>query len=149
MAERKINGRDYQVGAVLATDAVLLQARLMKVIGAGVERLPDILKGAGSNASDADKEKSRAAAVAAFTDIFANGDPQEMVNLVRDVVQIATVKRGNSTNYEQVDMDLDFSSKSGDPGSLYPVAVFVLQEVLGDFFTGLRVSGNQVKIPTA
>jgi hypothetical protein len=144
MAERKINGREFQVGQVLATDAVLLQARLMKVIGAGVERLPVILKGAG-DASEADKEASRAAAVAAFTDIFANSEPREMVSLISDVVGFATVKRKSGV-FEKVDMDLDFTS---DQGSLYPVAVFVLQEVLSDFFTGLRASGSQVKIPTA
>lgn len=145
MADRKINGREFQVGKVLATDAVMLQARLMKVIGAGVERLPVILKGAGSGSTDADKEASRAAAVAAFTDIFMNGDPQTMTNLVRDVVQLATVKRPSGA-FEQVDMDGDFTD---DKGSLLPTVVFVLQEVLGDFFTGLQGSGLQVKMPTA
>lgn len=148
MAERKINGREFQVGVVLATEAVLLQARLLKVIGAGVERLPVILKGAGSNATEKQKDESRAAAVAAFTDIFSNGSPEEMVGLIKDVVQYATVKRGNSSKHEPVDMDLDFTATTGDPGSLYPVVVFVLQEVLGDFFTGLQASGNRVKLPT-
>lgn len=145
MAERKIGGREFQVGQVLATDAVLLQARLMKVIGAGVERLPTILKGAGESASDEAKAASRAAAVAAFTDIFANGDPAVMTSLVRDVVQLATVKRPSGA-FEQVDMDGDFTE---DKGSLFPVVIFVLQEVLGDFFTGLQGNGYQVKIPTA
>lgn len=145
MAERKISGREFQVGQVLATDAVLLQARLMKVIGAGVERLPTILKGSGESASDEDKQASRAAAVAAFTDIFSNGDPAEMTGLIRDVVQLATVKR-QSGAFEQVDMDLDFTD---DKGALFPVVIFVLQEVLGDFFTGLQGNGLQVKIPTA
>lgn len=144
MAERKINGREFQVGQVLATEAVLLQARLMKVIGAGVERLPTILKGSGAGATDDDKEASRAAAVAAFTDIFMNGDPKVMTDLIRDVVQMATVKRPSGA-FEQVDMDGDFTD---DKGSLLPVAVFVLQEVLGDFFTGLQGNGLQVKIPT-
>jgi hypothetical protein len=141
MAERKINGREFQVGQVLATEAVMLQARLMQVVGAGVERLPVILKGAGEHASPEDKEASRAAAVAAFTDIFVNGDPKKMTELVSDIVKIATVKR-KSGAFEQVDIDLDFTS---DKGSLFPVAVFVLQEVLGDFFTGLRGVGNLAK----
>jgi hypothetical protein len=141
MAERKINGREFQVGQVLATEAVMLQARLMQVVGAGVERLPVILKGAGEHASPEDKEASRAAAVAAFTDIFVNGDPKKMTELVSDIVRIATVKRKSGV-FEQVDIDLDFTS---DKGSLFPVAVFVLQEVLGDFFTGLRGVGNLAK----
>ena len=154
MAERKINGREFQVGQVLATDAVLLQARLMKVIGAGVERLPVILGGIDQKnekgeivkaASDEAKAASRSAAVAAFTDIFMNGDPKIMADLVRDIVQLATVKRPSGA-FEQVDMDGDFTD---DKGSLFPVVVFVLQEVLGDFFTGLQGNGLQVKIPTA
>lgn len=137
MAERKIKGREFQVGKVLATEAVLLQARLMKVIGAGVERLPVILKGVG-DASDEAKEASRAAAVAAFTDVFVNGDPVTMTRLIKDVVEMATVKRKSGV-YEQVDMDGDFTD---DKGALFPVAVFVLQEVLGDFFTGLQANGR-------
>lgn len=154
MAERKINGREFQVGSVLATQAVLLQARLMQVVGAGVERLPVVLGGVDQKnaagevvkaASKEAKDASRAAAVAAFTDIFANGDPQTMTNLVRDVVQLATVKRPSGA-FEQVDMDGDFTD---DKASLLPVVVFVLQEVLGDFFTGLQGNGLQVKIPMA
>lgn len=144
MAERKINGREFQVGQVLATDAVLLQARLMKVVGAGVERLPTILKGTGE-ASQEDKDASRAAAVAAFTDVFTNGDPAVMTKLIADVVELATVKRQSGV-FEQVDMDGDFTN---DKGSLFPVVVFVLQEVLGDFFTGLQGNGLQAKTPKA
>lgn len=137
MAERKINGREFQVGEVLATDAVLLQARLMQVIGASVERLPTILGGASESASEESKELARSAAVAAFTDIFVASDPKVITALVSDIVELATVKRPSGV-FEKVDMDGDFTTHKS---SLFPVVVFVLQEVLGDFFTGLQVSG--------
>lgn len=149
MAIKKINGREFQVGVVLATTSVLLQARLMKVIGGGVEHLPTILKGAGASATEQAKEASRSAAVAALLDITSKIEPEQWLGLVKDVVELATVKRGTSSHFEQVDLDLDFTSGSGEPGALYPVIVFVLREVLGDFFTGLQDSGIQVKIPTA
>lgn len=142
MAERKIKGKQYQVGAVLATDAVRLQARLLKVVGGGIERLPTILAGVGEKATEEAKAASNAAAVAAFTDIFANADPDGITELVKDVVELATVKRPSGA-WEQVDMDGDFTD---DKGALIPVTVFVLQEVFGDFFTGALDSGGLSKL---
>lgn len=135
MAETKINGREFQVGEVLATDALKLQMRLMKIIGSGVDRLPVILKGVGEKATKAEKDASNAAAVAAFTDIFVASDPDEIVKLVSDIVRLATVKRQSGAR-EQVDIDLDFTQNKSD---LFPLVVFVLREVLGDFFSGLQV----------
>lgn len=138
MAEKKIGGRVFQVGHVLATDAVRLQARLLKLIGGGVERLPTILRGVGKDADPAAKEASNAAAVAALTDIFGKSDPDEVTRLISDIVALATVKQ-TSGAWGQVDMDQDFTEHKAD---LFPVVIFVLKEVLGDFFSGLPDSGK-------
>lgn len=138
MAEKKIGGRVFQVGHVLATDAVRLQARLLKLIGGGVERLPTILRGVGKDADPALKEASNAAAVAALTDIFGKSDPDEVTRLIADIVAFATVKQA-SGSWGQVDMDQDFTEHKAD---LFPVVIFVLKEVLGDFFSGLPDSGK-------
>ncbi len=140
MAEKKINGREFQVGQVLATDAIKLQIRILKIIGGGVDRLPVILKGRGADATEDDKKQSDAAAVAAFTDIFAAADPDEMMKLVSDVVGMATIKRQSGAR-EQADLDGDFTE---DKKSIFPLCIFVLQEVLGDFFTELRGNGSLV-----
>lgn len=142
MAEKKIKGATYKVEPMLALEAVKLQARLLKVLGGGIDRLPEVLAGAGSKATPEQKEKSNAAAVAAFTDIFVKGDPDEMANLVKDVVEVAMVKRP-SGSYEQVDMDGDFT---GNMGAMFQVVVFVLREVFGDFFTDVLANGNLEKI---
>lgn len=138
MAEKKIGGRVFQVGHVLATDAVRLQARLLRIIGGGVERLPAILAGAGSEATPEAKERSNAAAIAALADIFGKCDPEEVVRLLGDIVAFAQIKQP-SGSWGTVDLDTDFTSHKAD---LFPVAVFVLKEVLGDFFGGLAGAGS-------
>lgn len=142
MAEKKIKGQTYKVEGVLATEAIKLQMRLLKVIGSGIDRLPVILGGVGKSASEEKKAESNAAAVAAFTDIFVNGDPDEMTNLIKDIVELAMVKRPSNT-YDQVDLDGDFTT---DKSALIPVAIFVLKEVLGDFFSGVLESGELKRI---
>ena len=137
MAEKKIKGEVFKVDIILATTSVRLQARLLKVAGSGVDRLPVILAGVGKGATPEQKEASNAAAIAAFTDIFHKGDPDEMTDLIKDIVELAQVKEG-SGGYRKVDMDLDFSKNKA---ALFPVIVFVLREALGDFFSELLASG--------
>lgn len=142
MAEIKIGDREFRVGVVRATEALVLQAKLMKVIGSGIDRLPIILKGVAEGATADDKAAMQTAAVAAFTDIFVDGDPEELTDLIGEVVSMATVKRPSGA-YEQVDLDGDFTEHKSD---LFEVVVFVLREVLGDFFSGLRGSGKVKKV---
>ena len=144
MAQKKIKGKQYQVGVVLATDAIKLQTRLLKVIGGGIDRLPIILAGVG-DVSLEKKEASNAAAIAAFTDIFSEADPDEMTQLISDLVSVATIKRP-SGSWEQVDLDGDFTD---DKSALIPVIVFVLREIFGDFFTGVLENGSLSKEMTA
>ena len=80
MAEKKIGGRTFRVSAVLATEAIKLQVRLMKVIGGAVDRLPVILAGMGKKGETNPEAKaaSDAAAVAALADIFNKANPDEV-----------------------------------------------------------------------
>ena len=80
MAEQKINGTSYRVDKMLATEALRLQFRVIKVLGTAVDRLPEILKGDSANLS---------AGVAVLADIFAKNDPDELVGLIKSVVVVA------------------------------------------------------------
>lgn len=137
MAEKKIGGRTYKVVPLLATDALRLQARLLKALGPAVERLPTILKGAGSEAGSDAKAASDAAAVAALIDVIGGIDAEATPRLIKDIVEVAMIQRG-AGNYEQVDLDHDFTDNLKD---IIPVVVFVLQEQFGDFFGALLAGG--------
>lgn len=145
MAEKKIGGRTFRVGTVLATDAIKLQVRLMKVIGGAVDRLPVILAGMGKKgeANPEAKAASDAAAVAALADIFNKANPDEVARLFSDVVGMAQMN-GPSGSWEAVDIDTCFTGQHMK--DLFPVATFVLKEVLGDFFGGALASGGLSKV---
>lgn len=137
MAERKFGNRTFKVGIVLATDAIRLQARLLRVIGSGMDRLPAILASRREGASEAERTAGDAAAVAALSDVFAKIDADEMTALLGDIIGYAQIKQ-SSGSYGQADLDQDFTEHKGD---IFPVALFVLKEVLGDFFSGALASG--------
>ncbi|NTS31264.1 hypothetical protein HQ945_08350 [Phyllobacterium sp. BT25] len=137
MAEKKINKRVFKTEPMLATNAIILQARLAKVLGPAIDRIGEIFAGRGENASEEAKAKSNAAAIAAFSDIFSKSDPRETANLVKDIVEVAMIARPNG-NYENVDFDNDFTGELGD---VMPVVIFVLREQFGDFFSALLASG--------
>ena len=145
MAEKKIGGRTFRVGTVLATDAIKLQVRLMKVIGGAVDRLPVILAGMGKKGAENPEAKaaSDAAAVAALADIFNKANPDEVARLFSDIVAIAQMN-GPSGSWEAVDIDTCFAGPHMK--DLFPVTAFVLKEVLGDFFGGALASGGLSRV---
>ena len=143
MAEKKIGEHTYKTGVVRATDALKLKARLLKILGNGAKQLPVILRGRGDKATDVEKEKSDNAAVQGLQDIFEAVEPDEFVSIISDIVGLAQVHRPSGT-WDQCDLDGQFTQHKGE---LYPVVLFVLQDVFGDFFTGLAGLGNQVKFP--
>ena len=138
MAEKRIGDRTFQVEAPLATQAIIMQARLMKAVGPALDRLPDFF--AGARAADGSPEKNRAESVAiqALSDVLAGLKPEEVAGLMRDLTEMARVKRA-SGHFEPVDFDGDFSGRLGD---LMPVVAFVVREVFGDFFSGAAASGR-------
>lgn len=129
MAEKNINGSTYQVEQILAKDSLILKARIMQVLGAGISRLPEILQGVGGNKGPEAEARSNSAAVAAFTDVFVKGDPQQMADLVEDIAQMAKIQT-QSKSWERVNIDRDFT---GDDKGLFTLVIFVLKEVFGDF----------------
>ena len=138
MAEKTIGGTTYKVDAMLATRAIVLQARLMRLLGGAIERLPQILSATSPNASDEVRSAANAAAISALTDIFTQSDPEEVAALVKDVVEIA-MRLAPSGSYIKVDFDGDFTGKLGD---VIPLCVFVLREQFGDFFSAAKDSGR-------
>lgn len=154
MAETKIGGRTFRVGTVLATDAIKLQVRLLKIVGGGVERLPIILAGMKRTKTEMDengnpvvkelpvdpeaKAKSDAAAVAALSDILSKADPEGVTQLLTNIVAMAQIQ-GDSKTWGTVDIDQDFTDHKKD---LFKVVFFVLKEVLGDFFDGVPGAGD-------
>lgn len=137
MAEKKINGVTYVAGAVLATEALRLQIRIMQLLGGAVDRLPGIIAGLASNATPETKEKSNQAIIAALTDILAKCDPDATVTLIGDIVALAGVQRP-SGSVEKVDLDGHITEH---PANLMPLMAFVLMETFGAFFSGLPGNG--------
>lgn len=131
--EKRIDGTTFKVEPLLATEAIKLQIRLLKAIGPAMDRLPEILV----NRRKGEEDKSNAAAISAFADIFNRADPDEMTALVKDVVEIAMIQRP-SKSYDPVDIDGDFTGKLD---LLMKVAVFVLQEQFAAFFTASLANG--------
>lgn len=143
MAEKKIGARTFKVEPLLATEAIRLQMRLVKAIGPAISRLPEIFAGIGKD--QAAKEKANGAAIAAMSEIVGGMEPDVATDLVRDIVQVAMVKRPSGA-YEQVDMDGDFTGRLGD---IIPVATFVLQEQFAEVFSGARGTGSPAKTVAA
>lgn len=142
MAETEIGGRAFKVGEVLVTEALTLQARLLQIAGGALDRLPLILLGQTEKATVEMKIASQAAAVAALGDIFAKCEPKTVVKLMTDISEYATIHRPSGA-WEKVNLDADFIAHKSD---VFPLLVFVLREILGDFFSGLPASGALKKI---
>ncbi|MBN9074295.1 MAG: hypothetical protein J0H34_22385 [Rhizobiales bacterium] len=137
MAEKKIGTRVFKVEPLLATEAIRLQMRLVKAIGPAIDRLPEIFAGIRDGKQDA-RERANSAAVSAVSDIIGSMDAGDATDLIRDIVQVAMVKRPSGA-YEQVDLDGEFTGSLGD---IIPVATFVLQEQFAEVFSGARGTGS-------
>ena len=139
MAEKKINGVEYRVDPLLATRALVLQARLMRAAGPLASKLPSILASRREGATVEEKAAADSEALVAITAIFDAISPEEFASLVKDIVEIAKIKRPSGA-YDPVDLDGDFAGRLGD---IIPVAVFVLSEQFGDFFSGALANGRR------
>lgn len=133
MAEQNINDRTFKVQRMLATQALILQGRLLKAFGPAIAKLGDLLK------SKSDEENGTTpAAMAALGEVFARLDPHEYASLVGDIIRVAQIRRANGV-YMPADLDGDFSET---PRDIIPVVMFVLKEQYGDFFKGLPGAGS-------
>lgn len=151
MAEKKLSdGAVFRVEPMLATQAIILQARLLKLVGTAVDRIPVIMAGYGKAKKTDDKplsaadltavQASNAAAISAIADIFAKAQPEEVADIIATLCSSGTIKVKGSNSYDPVDFDAHFTDRQKD---VFPVVLFVLRETFGDFFTGLRVNGDQ------
>lgn len=138
MAEKKINNRTFRTEPMLATEAILLQARLFKALGPAVGHFSEIMRGYGDDKTEEQKAQSNVAAVAAIASVFAQGSPQEIAGLVKDLIETVQIKR-DSGDYYPCDFDGDFTGRQKD---IMPVVFFALREQFGDFFVGLPGLGN-------
>lgn len=140
MAEKKIGSRTFKVEPLLASEAILLQMRLVKALGPAIDRLPEIFAGISDGKPEA-KLKANAAAISAMSDIIGGMNPSDATDLIRDIVQVAMIRRPSGA-YDQVDLDGDFTGSLGD---VVPVATFVLQEQFAAVFSGARGNGSPAK----
>ena len=145
-AEKKINGREFRVPDLLATEALTLQARLFKILGPAVNNFGAVFAGHGSKDDEtlSDEEKAKiqaasgAAALQALSSIFMNLQPNEYTSFVNDVMKTVQIKRP-SGQYDPCDLDGDFTMHKKD---IVPVVLFALREHFGDFFADLPGVGN-------
>lgn len=139
MAEKKFGSRTFKQGPMLATAAMVMQGRLLKIAGPALGRLGEIFAGFGPDKSEEEKARSNVAAIMAFSNIFANADPDELAELIKDLVEVTMIKRDNG-DYTKTDFDGDFTGQTAD---IVPVVVWVIREQFGDFFSGVLAIGNQ------
>lgn len=140
MADKKIGGRYFRIGDLLATEGIKLQVRLIKLVGPAIESLPQLFAARNTAIPIEEDIKARSVATAAISKVFAAADPDEVASFIETVCELAMVSDNGKTDYEQVVFDHHFSGS--DVKDIYPLTLFVLQETLGDFFTGSLGIGN-------
>ena len=138
-SERNFGDRTFRVEPMLASKALVLQAKLFRLAGPAIERLPEILRGVGPGKTDEERGVANAHAIQAFVDIFSRTEPEELASMVKQLCELAVIRTA-SGDYEQVDFDTEFTGQQAD---LVPFVVWVAQEQFGDFFSGLLVAGSQ------
>ena len=143
MGEKKIGSRYFKAGDVLATDAIRLQIRLMKFIGPALDKLPAVFAGRSAGASGDAQDASNAAAIQAISEIFEKADPDAFVALLEDILALGKISYTGKGEWDDIVLDQEFSGANAK--DLIPAVLFVLQEALGDFFSGLQASGSLAK----
>lgn len=139
MAEKKVGARTFRVQKMLASRALVMQARLFRVVGGAAEKLPKVIAAYVGGADDQQKVAANAAALQAVADIFQKTEPEELMKLISDLIGSADIQEA-SGSYTPCDLDRDFS---GDyDGELIPMVVWILQEQFGDFFSGAQAIGS-------
>jgi hypothetical protein len=139
ISERRFGKRTFRMEPMLATKALIMQARLFRLAGPALERLPEILVGIGVGKSEEERTVANAAAVQAFVSVFEHTSPEALAEMISELVELTEVKRP-SGSWEKVDLDGEFTGEQGD---LIPLVVWVAQEQFGDFFSGLLAIGSR------
>lgn len=140
MAEKKINGRTFSTGRILATQSMILKARLAKTAAPVFAVLPEAIGAIGS--TEAEKEQAGLKLMAALSELFGKGDPEVIATLFKDICEQAMILRPSGETF-QVDFDGDLTAHEAD---IIPLVAFVLTEQFGDFLSGFRGIGNLGKL---
>jgi hypothetical protein len=150
VAEKKIGTRWFKAGDVLATDALRLQVRMVKLLGPAADSLheifaPIMLRSHGTAPADSPllsalEVASDAASIKALGQIVAHLDADDVVTLFQDILNLGLIAYDAKGPFEKIDLDQEFSGSNAR--DLFPVILFVLKETLGDFFSGVLASGR-------
>lgn len=143
MAEKKFGNRTFRVKQPLATQAIVMQGRLLRLIGPASHKLPELFDPANRN-GPADQTVALKI-VGVLLEVFSRSEPEATAALIGDIIAMSEVK-GASGKYDQADIDTEFSS---DPGELYAVVAWILREVFGPFFSGLTANGSLKNVVAA
>lgn len=119
---KTINGRQYYVVQMPPTTALLVQLRLVKILGGAVGALAPAL----SSKSGLDGAGRSAVMAGAVGALFANSTEEEVFGLMRDVVQTAKV------DGERILMDKHFQGQY--LADVYKVFFWVLGVNFASFF---------------
>lgn len=139
MAETTLSdGSQVRVGTVLATQALTLQTRLLKIVGNGADKLPTIMQGYGKDATPESKLASDAAAIGALGEIVAGADPVAVTTLMVEIIGYCQIKPQGQSGWQNANLDAHFTDRKAD---IYPTVIFTLKEIFGDFFSALPVNG--------
>jgi hypothetical protein len=141
MADKKICDRWFKAGDALATDAIRLQVRLLKLVGPALDKLPAVFAARAPDATDEQKASANAAAIQAIVGIFAGVDPDQVVTLVEDICGMGAIAYDPKGSWDDIIVDQEFSGARAK--DLIPAVAFILQETVGEFFPGALASGNQ------
>jgi hypothetical protein len=76
----------------------------------------------------------------AIAGIFDKADPDVVIDLIKDIFALAMVSADGGKSYNPIDVDYEFSGSMMK--HMFPALIFVLQETLGDFFSGALASGS-------
>jgi hypothetical protein len=140
VAEKKINGRTFSVGQVLATKSMVLKARLAKTAAPVFAALPEALGSLGKG--EEEKEAAGVKLISALSELFGKGDPEVIATLFKDICELASIRR-DSGSVDPVDFDGDLTGHDAD---IIPLVAFVLTEQFGDFLSGFRGIGSLGKL---
>lgn len=141
MSDKKIGDRFFRAGDALATDAIKLQIRLMKLIGPALEVIPAVFAARSPGASEDDRKAADVSAIKALASIFASADPDGVAALIEDILAMGKISYDGKGAWDDIILDQEFSGHQ--MRDLIPVVLFILQETLGDFFSGALASGSQ------
>ena len=131
MAEKKIGKNTYSVTPLLASEALKLMGKIVKLVGPGLTDLTDAFK-KGENESDK-------AAIAAIQKIIGQMDWDDSVDLMIDLCERAEIKR--SEGYQTVIFDNDFTDNKDE---MLGLMWFVLEENFRDFFPAVKAISKRV-----